>query len=283
MEPRASTQLKSIYRKVGKETVRSCEEDMLVDLVARAQADVGAAFQPAILRQLADLRARDHGAFVRLRTELKTVSAIPVRELDKALANVAAESTDVEAPRPSQATSLVRLAIEAGAELARDMAGEGFVTVKGLSACAWPSVTAGFISNLCDRERRAVQVEPDGWRVIDNPPVRFWRAPGMSQLPAPERGGSIDSLRQFLNVRTGTGGEDPRFIMAVAWLLAALHPRGPYPVLALAGEHGSAKSSSLKCSGASSIRIRCRGDHRRGTIGTYLSLPEIATLLCSTI
>lgn len=31
--------------------------------------------------------------------------------------------------------------------------------------------------------------------------------------------------------------------MAVAWLLAALHPRGPYPVLALAGEQGSAKSS----------------------------------------
>src|SRR5208282_590236 len=244
MEPRASTQLKSIYRKVGKETVRSGEEDMLVDLVARAQADVGAAFQPAILRQLADLRARDHGAFVRLRTELKTVSAIPVRELDKALANVAAESTDVEASRPSQATSLVRLAIEAGAELARDMAGEGFVTVmvgghretwtvRSKATQNWlgelyfdrtgaaPNAEAlraavnvltaklryrdqegpvglrvaecdgRLYLDLCDRERRAVQVEPDGWRVIDKPPVRFWRAPGMSQLPAPERGGSI--------------------------------------------------------------------------------------------
>jgi hypothetical protein len=183
------------------------------------------------------------------------VSAIPVRELDKALATVAAESSDVRAPRPSQATALVQLAIEAGADLSRNVAGEGFVTVmvgghreKNVLAAKLryrdqeepvglrvAECDGRLYLDLCDRERRAVEVGPDGWRVIDNPPVRFWRAPGMLPLPAPERGGSIDCLRQFLNVRTGAGGEDPRFIMAVARLLAALHPRGAVSGLGACG------------------------------------------------
>src|SRR5262245_27613663 len=41
----------------------------------------------------------------------------------------------------------------------------------------------------------------------------------------------------LLNVKT-----DDEFVLTVAWLLAALRPIGPYPVEALAGEHGSAKS-----------------------------------------
>ena len=54
-------------------------------------------------------------------------------------------------------------------------------------------------------------------------------------------GGSIEELRPFLNVRS-----DNEFILAVAWVLAALRDRGPYPVLALFGEHGTAKSTFAK-------------------------------------
>jgi hypothetical protein len=60
----------------------------------------------------------------------------------------------------------------------------------------------------------------------------------MLPLPIPQRGGKIDSLRRFLNVR-----DDTDFVLAVAWLLAALRDVGPYPVLALLGVHGAAKSS----------------------------------------
>ena len=44
--------------------------DLLADLAERAKADVGAAFEPAVLRQFADRRARDCAAFMRLRGEL---------------------------------------------------------------------------------------------------------------------------------------------------------------------------------------------------------------------
>jgi hypothetical protein len=92
--------------------------------------------------------------------------------------------------------------------------------------------------DLCDATWRAVEIGAAGWRVIDNPPVRFRRAAGMQALPMPLRGGSIEVLRLFLNVKT-----DAEFVLVVACVLACLRNRGPYPVIALLGEQGSAKST----------------------------------------
>src|SRR6516165_11073339 len=49
--------------------------------------------------------------------------------------------------------------------------------------------------DLADKEWRAVEIGPDGWKVIGSAPVRFKRAVGMLPLPMPQRGGSIDALR----------------------------------------------------------------------------------------
>lgn len=92
--------------------------------------------------------------------------------------------------------------------------------------------------DLGDETWRAVEIDATGWRVIDNPPVRFRRASGMKPMPIPVRGGSIDTLRSFLNVQT-----DADFVLVVAWALACLRNRGPYPVIVLSGEQGSAKST----------------------------------------
>ena len=92
--------------------------------------------------------------------------------------------------------------------------------------------------DLGDKAWRNVEIDATGWRVIDNPPVRFRRASGMQPLPTPVPGGSIEKLRSFLNVKT-----DADFVLVVAWILAALRDLGPYPVLVLSGEQGSAKST----------------------------------------
>jgi hypothetical protein len=60
----------------------------------------------------------------------------------------------------------------------------------------------------------------------------------MRPLRHPVHGSSIEALRSFLNV---SSQED--FVVAVCWILAALRNTGPYPVLALSGEQGSAKST----------------------------------------
>jgi len=92
--------------------------------------------------------------------------------------------------------------------------------------------------DLGDEKWRAVEIDTAGWRVIDGPPVRFRRAPGMQALPAPARGGSVHALRAFVNVRS-----DAEFALIVAWALSCLRNLGPYPVLVLSGEQGSAKST----------------------------------------
>ena len=92
--------------------------------------------------------------------------------------------------------------------------------------------------DLGDETWRAVEIDTTGWRVIDNPPVRFRRAAGMKPMPMPVRGGSVETLRSFLNVQS-----DADFVLVVAWALAVLRNRGPYPVIVLSGEQGSAKST----------------------------------------
>lgn len=92
--------------------------------------------------------------------------------------------------------------------------------------------------DLGDPTWRAVEIDATGWRIIAEPPVRFRRAKGMLALPEPQRCGDIATLRRFLNVQ-----RDGEFVLGVAWLLAAFRDHGPYPVLVLTGEHGTAKST----------------------------------------
>ena len=97
--------------------------------------------------------------------------------------------------------------------------------------------------DLGDLSRRVVEIDAQGWRLRSDPPVRFRRPPTTEALPVPAKvdpGEGIQELRSFLNV------SDEDFVLCVAWLLAALRVPGPYPVLVLAGEPGSAKTTAAK-------------------------------------
>jgi hypothetical protein len=91
--------------------------------------------------------------------------------------------------------------------------------------------------DLADEFWRCVEISANGWRIAEDPPVRFRRSAGMQPLPLPLRGGSIEALAPFLNLAS-----ENDFVLVVAWLLGALRAGGPYPVLAMAGEQGSAKT-----------------------------------------
>jgi hypothetical protein len=95
--------------------------------------------------------------------------------------------------------------------------------------------------DLCDELRRAVKITGSGWEVVSAPSIPFLRMQGMGALPEPSSGGSVEDLRSFLNV----GSEDD-FALIVAWLIAALRPRGPCPLLVIGGEQGSAKSTTSR-------------------------------------
>ncbi len=94
--------------------------------------------------------------------------------------------------------------------------------------------------DLCDTDWRAVRIMPDGWEVVPHGDVKFRRTKGMLALPEPVRGGSVETLRAFVNV------SDEDWPLIVTWLVATYRPGKPFPVLALHGEQGSAKSTTAR-------------------------------------
>ncbi|MGO9607105.1 MAG: hypothetical protein ACLQAT_27560 [Candidatus Binataceae bacterium] len=94
--------------------------------------------------------------------------------------------------------------------------------------------------DLCDRAWRAVEIDADGWRIVTRPPPRFHRTRGSQPLPAPERGGGLDELRRFLNV------DHQGSTLIKAFLVAALRPSVPCPILVAKGEQGAGKTTACR-------------------------------------
>ena len=88
-----------------------------------------------------------------------------------------------------------------------------------------------------------IQITPEGWRVIqlEESPVKFRRPKGMLSLPHPMPNGQLDWVKGLLNLES-----DGDWCLIASWLLGAMKPTGPYPILILQGEQGSAKSTVTK-------------------------------------
>lgn len=91
--------------------------------------------------------------------------------------------------------------------------------------------------DLCNSVWEVVEITVQGWEVIQSPPVYFVRSRGMAALPAPQKGRKVGALRDLLNVASTD------WPLLLGWLIGVLMPSGPYPVLVLTGEQGSAKST----------------------------------------
>jgi hypothetical protein len=97
--------------------------------------------------------------------------------------------------------------------------------------------------DLGDSTWKVVETSCDGWLVKDaaESSIRFRRSATTRPLPVPAAGGSPDDLRPFINYETE---DDWRLLLS--YLLFCFQPRGPFPVLVMQGEHGSAKSTTTK-------------------------------------
>jgi len=94
--------------------------------------------------------------------------------------------------------------------------------------------------DLCDRAWRAVEIDGEGWRIVNRPPPRFHRTRGSRPLPVPESGGDLDELRRFLNV------DHQGWTLIKAFLVAALRPGVPCPILVAKGEQGAGKTTACR-------------------------------------
>ena len=91
--------------------------------------------------------------------------------------------------------------------------------------------------DLCDPEWRAVRVTPEGWEVVDNPPVLFRRFQHQAPLPMPEEGGGLRDFLKFLNIQDGHAD------LVLVWLVTAFFPNVPRPIITIHGPQGSGKST----------------------------------------
>jgi hypothetical protein len=98
-----------------------------------------------------------------------------------------------------------------------------------------------FFLDLCNPQWSAVEITREGWFVNPRPPVRFRRSQSMLALPDPVRGDltAEANFRRLINCR-----DDNESILIKAFILAAMRPKGPYPILSINGPHGAAKSSA---------------------------------------
>jgi hypothetical protein len=101
-------------------------------------------------------------------------------------------------------------------------------------------VDDGIVIDLGDEQGRAVVVKPGEWRHLTKPPVIFKRTRLTAPLPLPVPGGDLEELRGLLNV------SDRAWPLLVAYLVAALVPDLPHPVLLLRGEQGTGKTTAAR-------------------------------------
>ena len=89
-----------------------------------------------------------------------------------------------------------------------------------------------------DDDLQVIEVLPTGWRVTNEAPVKFWMPGSMQSLPMPIKGGDLTQLWDFVNI--------PKLDrpLVLAWMLESFRANTPFPILALNGTQGCAKSST---------------------------------------
>lgn len=92
---------------------------------------------------------------------------------------------------------------------------------------------------LGDDAATVIEIDKDGWRACDDPPVKFRRGDGRA-IPMPVEGG-LDEFRSFVNV------DDENLPFYLAWVVSCfLRPGLAAPIAVLTGPPGSAKSTLLE-------------------------------------
>lgn len=95
--------------------------------------------------------------------------------------------------------------------------------------------------DLADDCWRALRVTSSGWQVVNDPPILFRRYGLANPQAVPISGGSIERLRDYLNIR-----DEEAWVQLVVWLVASFLPHIAHPVLVVHGEQGCAKSTLMR-------------------------------------
>lgn len=86
-----------------------------------------------------------------------------------------------------------------------------------------------------------VKITPDGYKNLKKSGVKFSSPPGQKELVRPQKGGGFKALRRmFPNLSLAD------FKLVMCWVICAINSKGPFPILVIQGEQGSAKTFFVK-------------------------------------
>ncbi len=95
--------------------------------------------------------------------------------------------------------------------------------------------------DLCDSSGEAVKISRDGCTTVTPKEPMFIRHPHMTALPKPIWGGDVNEIFEFVPVSSSEQG-----LLLLAWIIGALNPAIPNPILVLTGQQGSAKTTRTR-------------------------------------
>jgi hypothetical protein len=99
--------------------------------------------------------------------------------------------------------------------------------------------------DMATPEPRTIEITPNGWSLIVDPPVHLVHSPTAKPLPVPVSI-TLEAVWERLEYFFGFSPADSRLTLLVGVMMAGLMPRGPYPILLLCGEQGSGKTTRSK-------------------------------------
>jgi len=93
-----------------------------------------------------------------------------------------------------------------------------------------------YFLDLCDTKNQVVRIDENGWELVSEPKVMFYRSQNMRPLPEPLAGGDYTKLWDFVNIPEAYQG------VLTVLLLEWLRDNTTQPLLELIGEQGCGKS-----------------------------------------
>jgi hypothetical protein len=109
---------------------------------------------------------------------------------------------------------------------------------------------------------QAVKITPDGWEIVDNPPILFRRYKNTAAQVLPQRGGSLEALRKYINPYSRGGNvstsglealrkyinlkDDEDWLLLIALIVHAFVPGIPHAIPVFYGDKGAAKTTAQR-------------------------------------
>lgn len=94
-----------------------------------------------------------------------------------------------------------------------------------------------FWYDLTNDKWQAVEINADGWNIINNPPILFNRYRHQAEQLIPVRNGDINKIFDYLNIKN-------YHTLFLCWLVSCFVPDIPHAMPIIHGEKGSAKSTA---------------------------------------